>query len=165
MNECAKRPIGPGARLSAAACVGLFLAGAAAAETRPDCLDEDRPVTLSGIVQERRLDAKSLREFPAVSRGPFYVLDLDRAVCFNGSFSEAVLPDVRSVHVYSLDKSKVQLLRRYDNKRVSVRFISLFEGHTAHHMRPSWERSKASRRLERSDEESAKHRRKGAGDD
>src|SRR5829696_9829410 len=97
MNECAKRPIGPGARLSAAACVGLFLAGAAAAETRPDCLDEDRPVTLSGIVQERRLDASSLREFPAVSRGPFYVLDLDRPVCFNGSFSEAVLPDVRSV--------------------------------------------------------------------
>ena len=92
-------------------------------------------MALCGIVQERRLKAKSLREFPAVSRGPFYVLDLDQRV-FNGSFSEAVLPDVRSVHVFSLVKSKVQLLRRYDNRRVSVRFISLFEGHTAHHMRP-----------------------------
>ena len=136
MSEGGQRAIGPGAKLFAAACLGLFLAGATAAETRPDCLDEDRPVTLSGIVQERRLDAKSLREFPAVSRGPFYVLDLDRPVCFNGSFSEAVLADVRSVHVFSLDKSKVQLLRRYDSRRVSVRFINLFEGHTAHHMRP-----------------------------
>ena len=63
MSEGGQRAIGAGARLSAAACVGLFLAGAAGAETRPGCLDEDRPVTLSGIVQERRLDAKSLREF------------------------------------------------------------------------------------------------------
>jgi hypothetical protein len=138
MSERARRAIGPGARPFAAACVGLILAGAAAAaaETRPDCLDENRPVTLSGIVRERRLDAKSLREFPAVSRAPFHVLELDRPVCFNGSFSEAVLADVRSVHVFSLDKSKVQLLRRYDNRRVSVRFINLFEGDTAHHMRP-----------------------------
>jgi hypothetical protein len=118
------------------ASLGLILAQAAAAQGQPACLGEDAPATLSGKLQARTIDAAYLRDFPAVSKGPFYVLDLDRPICFKGSFSDAVLKDVRSIHVYSLDKAKRQLLKKHDNRHVSVRFVSLFEGHTAHHMRP-----------------------------
>ncbi|HEX8164490.1 MAG TPA: hypothetical protein VF601_01735 [Beijerinckiaceae bacterium] len=127
--------LGRGARPFLAASFGLVLAQAAA-QAQPACLDDGSPATLSGTLRERRLDAASLRQFPAVSRGPFYILDLDRPICFNGSFSGTVLKDVRSIHVFSLEKAKLQLLRRYDSRRVSVRFVSLFEEHTAHHMRP-----------------------------
>jgi hypothetical protein len=37
--------------------------------------------------------------------------------------------------VYSLDKSKMQLLRRYDNRRVSVRFTTYLEHATIEKVR------------------------------
>ena len=135
MSEPIRRTPGRGARPLLAASLGLVLAQAAA-QAQPACLDDGSPATLSGTLRERRLDAATLRQFPAVSRGPFHVLDLDRAICFNGSFSETVLKDVRSIHVFSLDRAKLQLLKKHHDRHVSVRFVSLFEGHTAHHMRP-----------------------------
>ena len=135
MSEPIRRTPGRGARPLLAASLGLVLAQAAA-QAQPTCLDDGSPATLSGMLRERRLDAASLRQFPAVSRGPFYVLDLDQAICFNGSFSETVLKDVRSIHVFSFDRAKLRLLKKNDNRHVSVRFVSLFEEHTAHHRRP-----------------------------
>ena len=126
--------LGRGGKLFVAA-LGLLLASAAA-QAGTDCLDDDKPATLAGTIRQDRPDPATLEGLPAVSRGPFYVLDLDRPICFKGSFSDAVLKDVRSIHVYSLDKAKRQLLKKHDNRHVSVRFVSLFEGHTAHHMRP-----------------------------
>jgi hypothetical protein len=99
------------------------------------CLDENRPVALIGRLSERRLDARTLRDLPAVSRGPFYILDLDRPICFNGGFSESVLKDIGSVHVFSLQHAKIRLLHENTDRHVRIDFVSLFEGHTAHHRR------------------------------
>jgi hypothetical protein len=105
------------------------------AHAQTACLDEDRPATLVGRLSERRLDSATLRDLPAVSKDPFYILGLDQPICFNGSFSGAVLPKIRSVHVFALDKAKTRLLHRSDGRHVSINFVNLFEGHTAHHRR------------------------------
>ena len=119
---------------TAALLVALLAAGVPHAQDA--CLSEDAPATLVGRLSARRLDAATMRQFPGVSRDPFYVLDLDEPICFKGGFSESVLRDVRSVHVFSLDKDKTGLLRRNDGRRVSIAFKNLFEEHTAHHRRP-----------------------------
>jgi hypothetical protein len=123
-----------GRRLSAAAFLFAPLApGMAHAQTA--CLDEDGPATLAGRLSERRPDSATLRELPAVSKDPFYILDLDQPICLNGSFSEAVLPKIRSVHVFSLETAKTRVLHRNEGRHVSINFVNLFEGHTAHHRR------------------------------
>lgn len=110
-----------------------LLSGAACAETA--CLEDDKapPVPLTGKLVERTLVSSP---FPAVPKGTFYTLELDKSVCLNGSFSQSVRKEIRSVHVYSMDQKKFALLKKYRGKRVSAQFVSVFEEHTAHHLRP-----------------------------
>jgi hypothetical protein len=102
------------------------------------CFKEDAlsAIALTGKLEERQLTASSLREFPAVSRGPFYILDLDRPICLEGAFSGSTLKEMRSVHITSVDKEVIRQFRATRGKRVSIRFLNLFEEHTAHHRRP-----------------------------
>jgi hypothetical protein len=100
------------------------------------CLDDNGqppPVALTGTLKERRLVSSPS---PAVPRGPFYTLELDKPTCLHGAFSETVVRDIRSVHVYSQDAKTQAVLKRHRGKRVSVRFADVFEEHTAHHRRP-----------------------------
>ena len=99
------------------------------------CLEDGKPppIPLIGNLTERILASSS---FPAVPKGPFYTLELDQPVCLNGSFSESVVKNIRSVHVYSKDPQRLALLKKHRSKRVSVQFVSVFEEHTAHHRRP-----------------------------
>ena len=99
------------------------------------CLEDNEPppVPLIGKLTERILASSPS---PAVPKGPFYTLELDQPVCLDGSFSESVVKNIRSVHVYSKDPQKLALLKKHRGKRVSVQFVSVFEEHTAHHRRP-----------------------------
>jgi hypothetical protein len=121
-------------RLIVTAVFALLSNGALAEHA---CFKEDAlsAIALTGKLEERQLDKSFLREFPAVSRA-FYILELDRAICMDGSFSGTTLKNMRSVHITSMDKEVIPQFRASRGRHVSVRFRSLFEEHTAHHRRP-----------------------------
>jgi len=112
----------------------LLMSASAWAET--GCLNDDGkppPMALTGKLQTVRIVRSP---FPAVSKDPFYVLDLDKPVCLNGDFSKTVIKNIRSVHVYSNDAKKIAMLKQRRGKHVSIQFASVFEEFTAHHHRP-----------------------------
>ncbi len=119
---------------AATAALALLAAGGTPWAGPGDCFREDgKPPerALTGMLRQVQVRA---RELPAIDGGWFYVLDLPAPVCLEGA--GGTRRGLRSVHVFAPDEEGMAGLRRHAGRRVTVAFKTVFEEHTAHHLRP-----------------------------
>lgn len=118
-------------KILALAAAALLFAGQSAFACYED---GDAPILTGRLISMQPAMASASGASSATE--PYYVLELDAPVCIKGEYSNRIARDIRSVHVFAVERAKEADLKRNAGKRVSVAFMTVFEEYNSLHRRP-----------------------------